>query len=62
VPLLSFSRCCTQPWWLEIVQIGFDGFLLRKDYSRSGPSSAHWLALMVDTFLGRLSGRLRLIR
>jgi hypothetical protein len=60
--LLPSSRFCTQPWWVEIMQIGSGGSLPIKDCSRSSPSSAHWLALKVDTSLGRMCGGLRLLR
>jgi hypothetical protein len=62
VSLLSSSRCCTQSWWVEIVQIRFDGSLPINDYSRSSPSSAPWLALKVDIFLGRVCGGLQFLR
>jgi hypothetical protein len=62
VSLLLSSRFCTQPWWVEIMQIGSGGSLPIKDCSRSSPSSAHWLALKVDTSLGRMCGGLRLLR
>jgi uncharacterized protein with PIN domain len=44
------------------VQIGFDGLLPRKDYSRLSSSSDPWPALKVDASLGRVCGKLRLLR
>jgi hypothetical protein len=62
VSLLSSSSCCTQPWGVEIVQIGSGGSFPRKVCSRSSPSSAPWLALKVDASLGRVCGGFRLLR
>jgi hypothetical protein len=44
------------------VKTSFDGSLLKKVYSRSSLSSTPWLALKALAFLGRVCGRLKLLK
>lgn len=57
-----FSRYCTQSLSKEVVKIGCGGSPSRKACSQSSFPLALWVALWGVTFLGRVCGRLKLLR